>query len=605
MLGLFRRTKVLSAYERVGSELGVFTLTLTGVDDPFDPDPLWDRRYGGRASIVEHLTGDRDFRLQAALDGCRSITFARDTAGRFRERNPVFTDVVMWIPAEPWKIDARRNGHRIEALAKNLAILHEKKFSGSLPGDRAPSCTVMSDEALAPDTVVFQFGFGVFVPTGEDVLEATIALHRPDSHDLVAIREWSFWHDGGQIKRPVGVYRDQHSLLIVPNSAAPVRAPLWFTRRDGHILLNLNPADSERIYADDERIQLITTKAPKNTTDAIEWVLEYRRGEGDSDEPDRLALRITPLAGPVRLQDPAPVKAVPEGAPAQKAERAEAASGRRVAGGGIDRLLSGARLDRMGVDVPISSRHMLRLVGIGLLRIDGPRRIEGLDEWVIWFDGDGWPVQGDRASAVDTTSCLALSGTSRNATVSVRLAGARAFEPVRSIPCVIPTANGQRLELRRSAIPDRYHGILMLIQEMAFPLSPQPLVLGRTSLRPEAPQPDLPIELLTHPESLRWDRGASYSGTKLNAVHLSRRHATLTLRDGKLDVTMAEGTAPVFVLGEDGTYLRGLEPRSAEHVSLAPEQMFLVGNYLFRFHRERTHTLSTLDYTVVPSDEKS
>ncbi len=601
MLGLFRRTKALSAFQRVGSELGVFTLTLAGIDDPFDPDPLWDRRYGGRANVVELLTGDRDFRLQAALDGCRNITFARDAAGRFRERNPVFTDVVMWLPAALWKADARRNGQRIEALAQNLSTLHRKKLAGSLPGDREPSYTVMPDEALEEGRVVFQFGFGVFVPNGEDVLEAEIAFHPPDSPDLVAIRDWSFWRNGGQIKRPVGVYRDQRSLLIVPAAAAPVRAPLWFTRRDGHILLNLNPADSERLYPDEERIRVVATRAPAHATDPIEWVLEYRGGEADAGEPERLALRMTPLARPVRIQDPEPAPAAPARKQASAARRPRSAPEPRSAAARIERP-AGPRAEQSG-EAPISSRHMLRLVGLGLVRIDGPRRIDGLGEWVIWFDEDGWPVQADRATAVDTAACLALSATSRNDTLYLRAPGTRAFAPLRTIPWGIPTASGQRLELRAPAVPSRYHGLVMLIQEMAFPLSPQPLVLGRTSQRVEAVQPDLAIELLTHPESLRWDPGARQAGTKLNAVHLSRRHATLTLRDGMLDVAMADGTAPLFVLDRDGTYLGGLEPRSTGRVSLAAEQMILVGSYLFRFHRETPRTLSTLDCTVVLAEQ--
>ena len=675
---LFRRTKHVAGERGIGNELGVFTLTLTGVEDLFDPDPLWDRRYGGGAGIAEHLTGDRDFRLQAALDAYRNMVFTRDGAGRFREQNPVFTDVVMWLPAEPWRIDARRGGQRIEAVAQNLAVLHRQKFARSLPEARAPIYTVMPDEGQQDDAVVFQFGFGVFVPSGDDVLEAEITLRGPGSREPAGFRDWSFWHGGAQIKRPVGVYRGQHSLLIVPGTIAPVRAPVWFSRPEGHILLNLNPADSERIYADDDRIQVVETRNPTKEADPIEWVLACRDGSQGDRESEHLAVRITPLARPTRIPDelaaetgPArigprspsleritgervvqeriapqrkpseriipertapgrmhperivphrarPERMKPKGAGTEEVgrEAADSADARKKSTGcahqdpghesraarrsgdtDISRLLSGAPLDRT-IDPPLSSRYMLRLVGLALLRIDGAQRIDGLEEWVIWFDEDGWPVPSDGAGTIDIDTCLALSASAADGRLHARNAGARHFEPVTGVPCALPTASGLTLELRPSPIPERYHGLAMLAQEMAFPLSPRPLLLGRSSRRPQSSQPDLPIEILTHPQSLRWERGAGGAGAKLNAVYLSRRHATLTLSGGRLQVSMAEGSAPIFVLDESGRYVSALKPRSTEAVTLAPGEMIVVGSYIFRFHQEKPRTLSTLDYTV-------
>ena len=100
MFGLFKHKakETIEEYREAGENLGVFALALVNVEDPFDPDPLWDRRYGGNAKIAEQRTGDTDFRLQAALDGCRDIKHVRDAEGRFRETTPVFTDVVVWLP---------------------------------------------------------------------------------------------------------------------------------------------------------------------------------------------------------------------------------------------------------------------------------------------------------------------------------------------------------------------------------------------------------------------------------------------------------------------------------------------------------------------------
>lgn len=614
--GLFGRSdEVLSEYQRVGSELGVFTLSMVGIADPFDPDPCWDRKYGGQANIVEHLTGDRDFRLQAALDGCRNSKFVRDEAGRFREKNPVFTDVVVWIPGGPWKADAMRGGQRIEALARNLALLHRNKFSRSLPGDREPIYTIMPDDDLGDDMVAFQFGFGVFVPSGDDVLQAEIRLRRPNDDRLLELPDWSFWRNGGQIKRPVGVYRDQQSVLIAPTAESPIRAPIWFKHREGHILINLNAADTERIYADHDHIQVVETKSPADKSQPVEWVLEDRHASGAA--ADQIVVRMTPLGEPLKLRDTGPEKAVPTehrtrkvdagSAPpkpsrVQSAPRRESDSSGRRSGFGIDRLLSGLPMGRAVESTPISSRHMLRLVGIALLRIDGPRRLDGLLDWVIWLDEEGAPVTFDRASGFDTKTSLALSANSVDDRIQYRLANETEFKPVHQVPCVIPTASGAHLELVAPPMPDRYHGILMLNQDTAYPLSPKALVLGRSNINPESPQPDLPIELLTHPESLHWEGGAGYEGAKLNAINLSRRHISLTLKDGQLDLAMADGTAPVFVLGEDFKLIQKLEPRSNQHKLLEPGEMILVGNYLFRFHQEKTRTMSSAEATVVRRD---
>lgn len=624
-----RSDEVLSEYKRAGSELGVFTLRLDGVEEPFDPDPFWDRKYGGNAGIVEHVSGDHDFRLQAALDGCRNSRFVRDEAGRFREQTPVFTDVVVWMPSEPWKVAAMRGGHRIEALARNLALLHRKKFQRSLPGDREPIYSIMPDDDLPDGSMVFQFGFGVFVPSGDDVLRARISL-RSEKSKFRDLPEWSFWRNGGQIKRPVGVYEGQESVLIAPDAASPIRAPIWFSRREGHILLNLNAADSERIYADDAHIEIVETKLPKSDKDPLEWVLENHSGvDGGSGGKDILVVRLTPLGAPLRLRETPGEQAVPEDARTRKVEmpqpavpKAEAKDKKKKSkerqepvlprtpprapraepvAPGVKPLLSGLSTGRTTGETPLSSRYMLRLSGIGLLRIDGPRQIDGLLDWIIWFDENGYPLQFEQAGRVDTKGCLALSASAKENTLLYRLAGEDGFKPVSHWPCVLPTAKHQHLRLTRSPLPDRYHGILFLNEETSFPLSSTPLVLGRSNLNPSARQPDLPLELLNHPETLRWASHGGFPGAKLNAINLSRRHIGVRLKDGNLDISMAEGTAPVFILDGEGGLQQALEAGSRHHVEIEPGEMILLGSYVLRFHLENPKTMSSAQHSMLRS----
>ena len=255
--GLFKKKSkdAIAEYRRAGEQIGVFSLALTGVEDPFDEDPLWDRKYGGNSAIVEEMTEDKDFRLQSALDGCRNIKFVRDEAGRFREQTPVFTDVVIWVPAAKYRQDTTGGGHRIEALTTNLANLHGKKFNRSLPGDRDPNYVVMPDDELEENTMVFQFGVGVFVPTETDELLGSVVLRRTKDGEIVKLPEWSFWANGRQRKRPVGVYVGQGSLLLTGDRTGPVRSPIWFPSPEGYVQVNLGAADSERVYANDDQIE--------------------------------------------------------------------------------------------------------------------------------------------------------------------------------------------------------------------------------------------------------------------------------------------------------------------------------------------------------------
>lgn len=620
MIKLFGRSdEVLSQHRRAGGELGVFHLHLSGVEDPFDPDPMWDRRYGGGADIVDKTSGDGEFRLQAALDGCRNSVFIRDEAGRFRERNPVFTDVVVRIPNAAWRTEAVRGGRRIEALARNLEHLHNGKFMGSLPNDRNPIYTIMPDPGLPSDEAVFQFGFGVFVPSGEDVLLGSVTIARGRTGEPQELPEWSFWYEGRQIKRPVAVYRGQKTVLIAPGDPAPVRAPVWFDSPGGHILINLNAADSERIYADAEHIQVVESRLPETATEPFEWTLESRHGSRKGRNRDLLVVRLAPIAEPKRLcERDVEIRLFgppPEQMPTERRGRSRKtssehaapvsrtnASDRESGGGaefGIEPFLTGLSPGWQGDATPLSSRYALRLAGLALLRVDGERRVDNLDGWALYFDADGDPIGFDRADTVDTRRCLALAAYARDRRLFYRLAGESSFSPVAEIPCVLPTERNRYLRLDASPLPDHYHGVLLLREEIGFPLSPKGLVLGRSNLDPEAQQPDLPLELLTHPESLHWTGGQGHPGARLNAINLSRRHVTLQLKDDALAVTMAEGTAPVFLLDSAGRHLRTLEPRSRRRARLKPGEMLVVGGYLLRFHREVARTLMSSEHSVL------
>jgi hypothetical protein len=636
MFGLFKHKskETIEEYREAGENLGVFTLTLVNVEDPFDPDPLWDRRYGGNPKIAEQRTGDSDFRLQAALDGCRDIKHVRDAEGRFRETTPVFTDVVVWLPEAKWRADAKRRGQRLEALATNFAQLHQSKFRRSLPHDREPMYTIMPDPGLEQNSVAFQFGFGVYVPGPDDEMLGTIALKRAKDAEPVKFEEWSFWKGGAQVKRPIGVYAGQGSILVTPDASGPVRAPLWFANRDGNVSLNLSAADAERVYSDNENVRVAEQVTPKRDSEPFQWVLkDSRGGENGADtlvvevkfvsEPATRRAFNLPPPPPPKPPPPPPKPKAPPPAPAAKPAKPGPRLAERMAQPkaepaprptGLGRFFGTPKPadeargtvapgddDRAPAEpqAPISQRFSLKLTGCALLRIDGARRLGGLEQWTIWFDRIGRPVRRADKDTVDTRRCLALSGKADSPHLLYRLPSQSDFSPVRHMPSSLDTGSGKYLELLPTPVPEAYHGLLLLRQEQTLPLSTSVFLLGRSDSAAEGAQPDLPMELLDHPDSLRWAGGQGPKGAKLNALNLSRRHVALRLVGNKLDIAMADGKMPIYVLNAEGKLVKTIAPGDRGSVLMGPDELFVVGSYLLRFHQEKLQAMSSRDATVM------
>jgi hypothetical protein len=247
----------------------------------------------------------------------------------------------------------------------------------------------------------------------------------------------------------------------------------------------------------------------------------------------------------------------------------------------------------------ISQRFSLKLSGCALLRIDGARRLGGLEQWTIWFDRIGRPVRRADKDTVDIRRCLALSARSDSANLFYRLPGQSDFSPVRHMPSSLDTGSGKYLELLPTPVPDAYHGLLLLRQEQTLPLSTSVFLLGRSDSAAEGAQPDLPMELLDHPDSLRWAGGQGPKGAKLNALNLSRRHVALRLVGNKLEVAMSDGKMPIYVLSAEGKLMKTISPGDRGSVLMGPDELFVVGSYLLRFHQEKLQAMSSRDATVM------
>src|SRR5690606_24066551 len=188
-----------------------------------------------------------------------------------------------------------------------------------------------------------------------------------------------------------------------------------------------------------------------------------------------------------------------------------------------------------------------------------------------------------------------LSATADSDRLLYRLPGETGFKPVQVMPCVLTTERRRFVDLLPSPLPEDYLGIVLLTPEISLPVSPRALILGRSNIVASSPQPDLPLELLSHPDSLEWRAGSGYEGAKLNSLHLSRRHVALKLVDGRLDIRMIDGKLPVYILDLDGAVAGRLEPDSRDAAHLEPGQQFLIGSYLLRFHEETPRTMLSAD----------
>jgi len=431
---------------------------------------------------------------------------------------------------------------------------------------------------------------------------------------------WSFWRDGAQLRRPAGTYRGQDSLLISADNSTPVRSPVWLESGKGYISVNLNTADSERVFTDAEHIAVAKASEPSKTGGVYRCELKPSDAGGQN-----LTLILEPLAEPkvnawpdeevpktrIARKPPKPEPpAPPKKAPAKAKRRggsnkateivsADEATGLLAGTGPDDRQVAEEETEQ----TPISTRYTLKLAGCALLRIDGERYVDGLDDWTIWFDENGQPIDFERAGAYNTGEGLALAATASESVLYYRLPGQAEFKVVQAMPCVLSTVGGGYLELQPPAIPSVYHGVVQVSSEISFPLSPKPLVLGRSNITPEADQPDLPLELLNHPDGLHWSPGAGYEGAKLNSLNLSRRHVSVRLEKNQLKVAMVDGKMPIYVLDENGKSLRTLEPGASRPVTLKPGQQFLIGSYLVRFHEETPRTMLSRDVSLLRSGQ--
>ncbi len=550
----------------------LYTETFCNVDDPFDPGPLWERRYGGGKKIAESETGKNDLRLRDALDSHRGTVVLPDGEGRLVETLKVFNDVIMYLPAAAWNRDRQMGGGKLQLLADNLASYHFGDFENSLLfPERKPVYAILPHDGLDHDQVAFQFGFGVFVPGANDRPAYRISMKVHEKTPWLPLPDMVVYENGRPVSRPTALYADQQFLLIGPDMEARVvappetadRRPVWFSHRKGYIWLNLMNFENEQddfAFGDGKCVgngeTVLEELAEGNSQVLFRSLFPH---DGDSDRKEILMLKI----------DPEPESDVEAETPSSEPET-RGSSYTIVPGMGVLDAASRGR-----TIVPGTISHQLILSGFALLK-EKLLQDQGLLHWTIWFDSKGLPMGG---AYEETSDSPAFAGICETGFLYCRAPGDIKYRRIKTLPYSVKDKNGNVYKVVPSPLPEIHHGILMLPQPRFFPVGKEKRTLGSS-----VPKDQIRLDALSSPQSLKWARGQCNRESALGDVFLSGEHAEAELAGNKLEVKLTKGRAPVYRLGTDLKLLDSRHsPFESGKLEIGQGEFLLIGCYLLCF----------------------
>jgi hypothetical protein len=236
------------------------------------------------------------------------------------------------------------------------------------------------------------------------------------------------------------------------------------------------------------------------------------------------------------------------------------------------------------------SPHLF-LEGYALPRID-PNRIADLEKWVLLLDEKGNLVEDPVSDAKTELKYLALCARADKSVLLIRQPGKKKFKEVRRYPWQFTNKMGVQFEIAPTPADQNYFGILQIPDPaFFFPLqSNKSLKLGRSDPDSER-MPDLCLDILKNPDSLRWAEGRGQPGAFLGAVGLSRTHAVIQLVENGLEVMQQSQSVPIWCISDEGRIKARLEPKGpkqdSESTVLEPGERLLLGCCLLRFERGR------------------
>ncbi|MCK5902052.1 MAG: hypothetical protein KAG28_02795 [Cocleimonas sp.] len=559
-----------------GSER-LFTLRLKGVENPLDPDPLWESTYGGGHSIIEGNSNSNSRRLKEALSAHRKLSPEWDDFGFPTEKMLVFSDVVMWLPKRIWSSSSREGGERLFMLSEKLKFRHREDFGDELYKKREPHYAIMPLKSLALDEVVFQFGLGVYLPHKEDQQTAHVKIFQTGKTPKT-LPPWIFFEDQREIERPAALYAEQHFLLVGKTIAeAAIQSPYWLNKPQGYLMVDTH-REPNRIYGDD---QFIESGEITGSGDSTFCEFHGLDEQGETND-EHIKLLITRLANLSKSSDEKP-QHIPVSNEATVPKPTEPTTplhdndfGETIINTSTEEQSNTSFLDGLtvvsGVDEPPRLRFRLAITGIILPRIDYP----SIKYWVLHLDPKGMPADSDE------TSQWLLRGDRRHiewCTVNSDKPDADPqWQSLDTQTNTLPFPDTNPLTLRAAVLGNKQHAILMLPQTLNYPLSHQESRLGRD------PNNDIVLQLLNHDESIEWVRPTRRKQS-MGHLDLSASHLSVHLEGQSLSVEQKSTSAPTHIL-YDQVITQTLEAKSFSKATLKPTQELIVGNYLLQYTKE-------------------
>ncbi|EXJ14146.1 hypothetical protein [Imhoffiella purpurea] len=507
----------------------LWQLRLTGVEDPLDPDALWDNSGGSGRHIQESSSGEAGKRLCRALQDHRRWVRLNDPGhGRWILGHRCFTDVILHIPRQTWDQDIRTTGgERIEVAAQNLIFRHQQDFKSSLPTGRQPRYLLRPDSRLPANEVLFLFGPAVFLPDPQD--QPVFDL-QPSLDKAPLVLDSLQWLPSKHAQaQPPGFYADQECLLLTPEGSGPIPLPGWRTEDDTYLFLRRTGENDWAVYSDSSREWQASERRQGDR-----WIFELRSPDGH--ESQHLALELVP-ASVSRFQSYGD------------------------AGGTLI----------PGLPSPVSP-YTLELEAILL-----PSLHQGLRQWTIWLEPEGTPATPERIGRhPDDLIRLQLDGRGISLAIPGRpllTLGDRIAEPVE-----IGQTDAKLLPFE---LPGS-HGLLSLPRPDLYSPADERRLLGRTDPANPGNRPDFALDQLAQPRGLFWSSGTD-PGFTLNNLSLSRSHAWIWVEDDQLLAEACKPSCPLMHLDRNYRPLPIPEDRNDRPLVIPPGDCLLAGHYLLRY----------------------
>ncbi len=581
----FKKSSPISTQSPVSIQFDqcCYTLILNHLNDEHtNAETLWQKEHTPYPEICEKNTQNTKYRLQVALDkNPAKIPRYDDKLKRLRPEDFVYSDVVVWLPQAVVDKELRQNTGALSFLTTNLPALHRDKFNPKLLKKRPPHYVVMPSSLLQADEVAFQFGFGIYVAEAHEIAQMQVEAVYLDEQDKAYpfTPQVSYQQDSSGASN--NIYPDQDNVLVIKPSehlCADLPYSVWFSDLCGHIQLQRNK-DQWKAFASSGSADSIKIDTQLK---GREWHFEFTDTTimSVSGKIPRLQLVLKPVGNHASInppeihREPPPAPQPIVDIPQLEQNVSYNQAWNRTVIPDINRQQTYRTI------IPgCNNEPLLILEGLALPRIDNAqRRVNGLKQWTIWFDGLGNIVDGN--NPIERSQLAAVAANQQQGNAYFKKAGQGSFAPL-GVDSDLRLGN-QRALILPSPQHERFHAIVKLINPMSFVLhSGVSYTVGRKG---DDAVPEIDLTLLNDPQGMDWEAGSPYAGSVLSMLSLSRNHLSFSLQNGQLLLTVPANKQPVYLLNSNLSLKEVLQnSQCASESVLKPNEFLLLGSFVLRF----------------------